>query len=253
MTFITGHRGARNLWPENSLTGFREAIKLGCDAIEFDVHLTDAGELVVIHDPTLERTTQAAGTVAALSPSERAATRLTDSLDTLPTLDEVLDVLVPAGVNLHVELKVDSTGQPYPNLDRRVAERLRAHGATQRAHLTSFDLSILKSCLAHNPDIPRLVSTDSRWVEKYGGLEAFFAEVRNLVDIVALRHDYFATVFDQVTQMWPKDRLCAWTVNEPEALRGWLGRGIGHLTTDRPDLALALRRTCVGAMAPSSL
>ncbi|WP_375263913.1 glycerophosphodiester phosphodiesterase family protein [Palleronia sp.] len=66
MTAITGHRGARNLWPENSLMGFRKAAELGCDAIEFDVHLTVAGELVVIHDPTLERTTEGAGEVANL-------------------------------------------------------------------------------------------------------------------------------------------------------------------------------------------
>ena len=61
MTLITGHRGARNLWPENSLTGFRNAITLGVDAIEFDVHLTRSGELVVIHDATLERTAEGAG------------------------------------------------------------------------------------------------------------------------------------------------------------------------------------------------
>jgi glycerophosphoryl diester phosphodiesterase len=241
MTSITGHRGARNLWPENSLIGFREAVKLGCDAIEFDVHLTHAGELVVIHDPTLERTTQATGDVADLSTDARAATRLKDSQDCIPTLDEVLDILAPAGVGLHVEIKVDRAGKPYPNLDAHVAERLRVHGAAQRAHLTSFDHSILKSCRAHSPDIPRLVSADRHWVEKSGGVDAFFSEIRDLVDIVALRHDYFEAVFDQVTQIWPKDRLCAWTLNEPELIRDWLGRGIGHLTTDRPDLAIALR------------
>ncbi|WP_194273836.1 MULTISPECIES: HAD-IA family hydrolase [Rhizobium] len=54
MAKIVGHRGAPNLWPENSLEGFREALELAVDAIEFDVHLTDAGELVVIHDATLD-------------------------------------------------------------------------------------------------------------------------------------------------------------------------------------------------------
>ena len=63
MTKITGHRGARNLWPENSMTGFRNVLDLGVDAIEFDVHLTDAGELVVIHDATLDRTTDRTGPV----------------------------------------------------------------------------------------------------------------------------------------------------------------------------------------------
>ena len=76
MTKITGHRGARNLWPENSLTGFRNVLALGVDAIEFDVHLTDAGELVVIHDATLDRTTDKTGPVRALSPAARTETHL---------------------------------------------------------------------------------------------------------------------------------------------------------------------------------
>ncbi len=56
-THVTGHRAARGLWPENSLEGFSRVSTLGVDAIEFDVHLTDAGELLVVHDPWLERTT----------------------------------------------------------------------------------------------------------------------------------------------------------------------------------------------------
>ena len=68
MTLITGHRGARNLWPENSLQGFRNVLELGVDAVEFDVHVTDAGELLVIHDATLERTTDGHGAVRALTP-----------------------------------------------------------------------------------------------------------------------------------------------------------------------------------------
>lgn len=241
MTAITGHRGARNLWPENSLTGFREASKLGCDAIEFDVHLTRAGELVVIHDPTLERTTEGAGDIADLTPEDRMAMRLKDSSDTIPTLDEVLETLAPAAVDLHVEIKVNSAGQPYPGLDAQVAERLRAHGVAGRACLTSFDISVLKSCREHSPEIPLLVSADRFWVEKRGGIEAFFAEIADLAEIVALQHEYFAEVFDQATGLWPKDRLCAWTINDPDLMRAWLARGVGHLTSDRPDLALDLR------------
>ncbi|AJE47829.1 glycerophosphodiester phosphodiesterase family protein [Celeribacter indicus] len=241
MTEITGHRGARALWPENSRTGFRQAVKLGCDAIEFDVHLTRAGELVVIHDPTLERTTEGTGRVAELSPAARAATRLKGSDESIPTLDEVLDILAPSGVRLHVEIKLDAGGDAYPGLAGRVAERLVAHGVAGRAHLTSFDMDVLRACRDHSPEIPRLVSADAAWVEKRGGLEEFLSGVRDLADIVALRHDYFAQVFDQVTGLWPRERLCAWTINEPELLRDWLARDIGHLTTDRPDLALALR------------
>ncbi len=93
MTFITGHRGGRNLWPENSLEGFRNVLDLGVDAVEFDVHLTDAGELVVIHDATLERTTEGQGPVRGLTPEARSSTRLRDSDETVPTLADVLEVL----------------------------------------------------------------------------------------------------------------------------------------------------------------
>ena len=55
MVMIIGHRGGRNLWPENSLSGFRKLKAMPVEGVEFDVHLTTAGELLVIHDPTLEQ------------------------------------------------------------------------------------------------------------------------------------------------------------------------------------------------------
>ena len=63
MVMIVGHRGARNLWPENSLSGFRKLLGLNVDAVEFDVHETRDRQLVVIHDPTLQRTTEKAGAI----------------------------------------------------------------------------------------------------------------------------------------------------------------------------------------------
>ena len=63
MVFIAGHRGARDLWPENSLLGFRNLCGLGADAVEFDIHQSADGELVVIHDPLLDRTAHDSGPV----------------------------------------------------------------------------------------------------------------------------------------------------------------------------------------------
>ena len=242
MTAINGHRGARNLWPENSLVGFRNTVALECDAIEFDVHLTDAGELVVIHDPTLERTTDGTGEVRALSPAERRSTRVLGSEETLPTLEDVLDLLAPVdGLGLHVEIKLDAAGRAYPGIVPKVAAAVAARGLQPRVHLTSFDIGILEECRATAPDIARLVSADAGWVERQGGLAGFIARVAELVDIVALRHDYLAAHWDEVCRLWPKDRLGAWTVNEEAEMRLWLAREVGHLTSDRPDLALTAR------------
>ena len=63
VTLLAAHRGGALLWPENSLLAFRNSVALGADFIEFDVHLSKDGELVVIHDPTLDRTTSGSGPV----------------------------------------------------------------------------------------------------------------------------------------------------------------------------------------------
>jgi glycerophosphoryl diester phosphodiesterase len=242
MTKIIGHRGARNLWPENSLTGFRHAIELGIDAIEFDVHLTDSGELLVIHDATLDRTAQATGPVRQLTPEARAATKLRDMDESVPTLADVLAVLAPeGGLHLHVEIKVDETGTPYPDIARRVAEELRRFRVDNRAHLTSFDTSVLTDCRRHAPHVARLVSVNAEWARRQGGLGPFLAAVDDLVEIVATHHELMEAEWELICRTVPRERLCVWTLNEEAEIRYWLERGIGHLTSDRPDLALRLR------------
>jgi len=242
MTLITGHRGARNLWPENSLQGFRNVLELGVDAVEFDVHLTDAGELVVIHDATLERTTEGQGPVRALTPEARLDVRLKDSDETIPTLSDVLAVLAAAdGLPLHVEIKSDETGTPYPGIVEKVAAELAAQGLADRSYLTSFDVSVLEECRRVAPDIARLVSVNAAWAEKQGGLKRFIEQVEGLVEIVAIHHELMEAEWDLISGLLPLHRLCVWTLNDEALIGKWLARGIGHLTSDSPDLALDLR------------
>lgn len=242
MTLITGHRGARNLWPENSLQGFRNVLELGVDAVEFDVHLTDAGELVVIHDATLERTTEGQGPVRALTPEARLNVKLKDSDETIPTLFAVLQVLAAAdGLPLHVEIKSDETGTPYPGIVEKVAAELAAQGLAERSYLTSFDVTVLEECRSVAPDIARLVSVNAAWAERQGGLKRFIEQVEGLVEIVAIHHELMEAEWDLITGLLPLHRLCVWTLNDEALIGKWLARGIGHLTSDSPDLALDLR------------
>ncbi|MCX8998230.1 glycerophosphodiester phosphodiesterase [Rhizobiaceae bacterium BDR2-2] len=241
MTKITGHRGARNLWPENGLTGFRNVLALDVDAVEFDVHLTDAGELAVIHDATLDRTTEGTGPVRLLAPEARAATKLKGSDDTIPTLAQVLEVLAPSGKDLHVEIKVDEAGKPYPGIAAKVAAEVARFGIANRCHLTSFDTTILEDCRREAPQIARLVSVNAEWAARQGGLGAFIDKVDGLVDIVAIHHELMAAEWSLITARLPLERLCVWTLNDAGPIRFWLDRKIGHLTSDTPDLALRLR------------
>ncbi|MGV8938523.1 MAG: glycerophosphodiester phosphodiesterase family protein [Allorhizobium sp.] len=248
MTLITGHRGARNLWPENSLTGFRNVLGLAVDAVEFDVHLTDAGELVVIHDATLERTTDGQGPVRALTTEGRRRVTLKDSNEAIPTLSEVLSVLSTADdIALHVEIKSNESGAPYPGIAAKVAAEIARFGLSEKSLLTSFDVSVLEDCRLHAPQIGRLVSVNAAWAEKQGGLKSFLSRVDELVEIVAIHHELMESEWALITATMPLDRLCVWTLNDEALIQTWLDRGIGHLTSDSPDLALSLRAKTLAA------
>jgi len=100
---IIGHRGASGYEPENTLRSFARAIELGVDMIEFDVHVCASGELVVIHDDTVDATTNGSGSVAAKTLSELSALDAGKG-EHIPTLCEVLD-LVNRRVKVDIELK----------------------------------------------------------------------------------------------------------------------------------------------------
>jgi len=103
MVYVVGHRGAAGVLPENTLAGFRYAVELGVDYVECDVHLTRDGHLVVMHDATVDRTTNGSGRIGEL---DFAAIRALDAGkgETVPTLDEVL-ATVQGKVGLLCELK----------------------------------------------------------------------------------------------------------------------------------------------------
>ena len=241
-TRITGHRGARELWPENSVDGFSRVAALDVDAVEFDVHLTTAGELVVVHDPWLERTTNGSGPVRGLTPRNRERLQLKDSHQTIPTLGEVLDVLAESSVEMHVEIKNDETGRPHPGAVEAVLGEIDRRALRPRCHLSSFDVAVLETCRQAAPDVPRLVSVDATWADRHGGLHQFLDRVSDLVQIVAVHHPVLSAQWELITSRVPAQRLCVWTVNDADQIHAWFHRGVGHLTSDRPDIALSLRK-----------
>jgi glycerophosphoryl diester phosphodiesterase len=242
MTKIVGHRGGRNLWAENSLSGFRNLLALPVDAVEFDVHPTAGGELVVIHDPLLDRTAHDTGAVARLDAAARRATRLRDTLgEPVPTLDDVLDVFAASTLELHVELKNDAVGAPYPGLAAAVTGRLRDRGLATRAVVTSFVPEVLEDLRRTAPEMRRLASLNSLSAAMLGGLEAALERFAPLVDVVAIEKTLMLEGWETIGRHLPAERLCVWVPNTVDELAFWLERDVGHLTSDRPDLATMVR------------
>ncbi len=246
MSLIMAHRGARNLWAENSLLGFRETVKHGFPSVEFDVHLTNAGELVVIHDATLDRTTDGTGLVRHLTAEGRKALRLRgpdgELLDEgIPTLAEVLEVLaVQDDLELWVELKSDENGAPYPGIVERAAEEIRRHGLAQRAALHSFDISVVREIRAKAPEMKSLISVNRDWADRHGGIASFLQEVDGLVDVVGIHHEVFEAEYDAITAVRPAAACSVWTLNDPDLIRRWIPRRPGFLVSDDPVLVRRL-------------
>jgi len=138
------HRGVSDRFPENTLEAIAAAIEDDVDGVEFDVHFSKDGVGVIIHDETVNRTTNGTGrviemTVAELQALDAGERFKGEAIKTkIPTLDEVLAILAPATLRLNIELKTDTIR--YDGIEAYVLERCAAHGiATDRLLFSSFN------------------------------------------------------------------------------------------------------------------
>lgn len=248
-TLLAAHRGGALLWPENSLLAFRNAIALGVDFLELDVHLSKDGEVLVIHDPLLDRTTTGTGAVSDRTLAELQTLRLRDrggkvTDEAIPTLEEVVWLAAPTAVRLLLEIKADAKRERYPAIEERVLAILDRHQMTFRTIMIAFEEETVRRVRQLRQDVmvgqlcsPRTLR-QKRWTVEWG-LESFR---RAGVRLVGLQQ---ALVTSQVVEHAREAglALAVWTVNEEAAMRRFAELGVDILVTDRPDLAKALLRT----------
>jgi glycerophosphoryl diester phosphodiesterase len=243
---VVAHRGGALLWPENSLLAYRNALTLGADFLETDVHLAADDEVVVIHDPTLNRTTTGSGAVRAVPRAALAAVRLkaadgavTD--ERIPTLAELLDLLAPSTARLLLEIKVDSARQPYPGIEEKTLALVKARGLLDRVVVMAFEDATIRRVRALEPgvrttllvgrgrvDRARVPATDAvQWAVDVGATDLGIDH--RLVDAGVVTAARAAGL-----------RVAVWTVNEEAAIRRVLDLGVDLVISDRPDLVKRL-------------
>ena len=161
MTKIYGHRGAKGKYPENTLLSFHKAIEKGVDGLELDVHLTKDGEVVVIHDETLDRTTDGTGwikdltleeikEVSAGSPFAHFPEYNTSWInEKVPTLKELLQFIAPYPVELNIELKTYII--PYEGIEEKVHAIVEKYGKGREVIYSSFHLPTMLRMKKVNP------------------------------------------------------------------------------------------------------
>jgi glycerophosphoryl diester phosphodiesterase len=239
---IAAHRGGARLWPENSFTAFRGALELGVDLVELDVHQTRDGEIVVVHDPTLERTTTGQGPVRDRTWAELAPVVVRGTADErLPRLAEVLTLLKPSKVGLLLEIKTGPAGERYPGIEEQVLALVDGKGLAARTTVMAFDWAILERLRALSPSVRLTGLLSQRGAERVGGVAAVAPRLRALgandlgIERTLLTPEAVRTARGAGLS------IGVWTVNEPDDLRRALGAGVDYVTTDQPDVALRLR------------
>ena len=242
-TAIAAHRGGAGLWPENSMQAFANTTRLpGIDFVEFDVHPSRDGQLVVHHDPTLDRMTDGSGRISEKTFAELSALAITGTDNgRIPLLSEVLDVFVPTPIDLRIEIKADVDLVPYPGLERQLAEEIQARKLEGRTVVTSFNIATLgrfRDCA----EVGGMI-----WLVK----RQVYLQVGGIGSVLTIAHDHgigeialHQSDFGAAEVAAAADagiRLGAFAVNDEAAMRKVLGLGASAFTTNYPDLALKLR------------
>jgi len=225
MTSNIGHRGAAGLEPENTLRAFRRAAREGADILELDLRVTLDGHLVVLHDPTVDRTTDGQGAVDALTLAE---VRQLDGGkgERIPTLEEVLGA---TPLPIHAELKVVEAAKPLARLisGEKIADRLTP---------ISFDAEALQCIKRLLPDLSVGLIFSGSPPDAAGRARAVGA---SLASLEAAHLGEGAVEICQQAGL----KVTTWTVNEPEQMRRALRLGVDGIVTDRPDLLAQTMRS----------
>jgi glycerophosphoryl diester phosphodiesterase len=235
LTRVAGHRGAKLRAPENTLAGFRAAKRLGAGWVELDAKLTRDGIPVVIHDQTLERTTDGAGRVESVTLKEigwlDAGRWFAPEFagEKVPTLAEALQAIAAEGLGVNVEIK------PCPGRERDTAEAsiqvIREVWPTTSPApiISSFQRASLEAAKKVAPELPRGLLLEEREID--------WRETATRLGCKAIHPKWSELTAEWVAEIHKAGFACVtWTVNDPQAAKRLLGWGVDCIITDAPDL-----------------
>ena len=248
---VIAHRGGRSIGPESTLYTFQRAVDLGVDVLEMDVQSTKDGHLVVLHDRTVDRTTDATGpvenyTLAELknldaayhwSPDNGRTYPLRNKDVRIPTLAEVFKAFPETRMNIEIK-------DPKPSVIPSFCGSIRDHNMSTKVMVASFDAGILKKIRSACPE----VATSAGFTEAF--LFYFLQKIRlesvYSPDMQAMQipetHDNRQVVNRRFMEAAHDRnlRVHVWTINDVDSMKRYLKLGVDGIMTDYPDRLLEL-------------
>ncbi len=240
---ISAHRGGAALAPENTLASFRNGIALGADFLEMDVHLTKDGVPVVIHDPTIDRTTDGSGRVADLTLAQlqsfNAAAKFAGAAEkqVVPTLAQVLDLAKPTSVGLEIEIKATADNQRYAGIEQKVIDGIAAREMRDRVRIMAFEFDTLQRVRAIDPKIKTTALFTTNYFRSHDINQpaATIEDVAGFADGIGVNKDLLTPKLVQEAHN-RKMSVGVWTVDTEAEMNKFVAMGVDSITSNRPDL-----------------
>lgn len=233
---VIAHRGASAYAPENTMPAFELAYNMGARGMELDVHLTRDGRIVVIHDDTVDRTSNGSGSVNELTYEELLRLDFSKGHEDfnhvrIPLLEEVYDFASQTNMFVNVEVKENAFKDEFIIIDK-LFELEKRFNMSQNVSYSSFNHYILR-------DMKKKSSQTSTGILYFCGLVDVW-EYASRINADAI-HPYYGCLVDTDVISGCHERGIAvrtWTVDDKELISSLVNTGVDSIITNKPDVAL---------------
>ncbi|MEW5987668.1 MAG: glycerophosphodiester phosphodiesterase [Chloroflexota bacterium] len=248
---VMAHQGGDGLWPSNTLYAFERAVELGVDVLETDVHATADNVLVLMHDDTVDRTTNGSGTIRAMtlaqlkqldagydwSPDEGQTFPYRGQGITVPTLEEIMQAFPATWLNIEIK-------QADPPIIEPLCFMIRQYGAAEHTLVASFHPDTIRAFRQECPEVATALAEDE--VRTFFILSTAFLGALYSPPAEALQVPEYSGNLHVVTPRFVQTaqargmEVHVWTVNETADMQRLLDLGVDGIITDYPDRALGV-------------
>ncbi len=230
---VYGHRGAAYEAPENTLPSFKLAKRLGVYGVEMDLHTSKDGELIVMHDETLDRTTNGKGLIRNHSLAEIKRLDAGYKFGSkwkgtkVPTLREVFESL--GKINYYLEIK--QSFKIYPRIEEKILNLIDEFGLKTKVEIISFDFDALERIR----ELDKTIKIGLLYV----GKSSWFINIAKRLNANALQPD-FNLLYKEDVLIANRNKLdiAAWTIDKKEDINRAIDLNIHSITSNNPRLAI---------------
>jgi glycerophosphoryl diester phosphodiesterase len=243
---VMAHQGGKGLWPENTLYAFKRAVELGVDVLEMDIHSTADGVLVVMHDDTVDDTTDGSGPIRGLTlqeikaldagylwtPDDGQTFPYRGQGITVPTVEEVFAAIPATPMNIEIKQTEPSLAEPFCTL-------IRNYDMAGWVLVASFDGKTIQEFRRACPEVA--TSTAEKEVIALFALsrvllEAAFSPRAEAVQVPEYRSGLHVLTPRLVDAAHGRNlQVHAWTINDPDDMRRLVALGVDGIITDYPE------------------